>query len=893
MNESTIDWRDVPLVGRDRELARIDAVLRQSTHGGVVIAGEAGVGKTRLAREVVAGGAAAGCHVLRAFATTSTASVPFGVFGSFLDVGNPNRSQTEVLVWAAREIERVADSRSVLLVVDDAHLLDDGSASLVHHLVVTGQVRALVTVRSGVPAPDAVGALWKDDLLDRIDLLPLERPDIAEFGRVALGWPVDPATLSRLTDLSRGNPLWLRELLEAARESGGMRRVHGHVSWQGQLRVGARLDDLVRSRLGADSPGAQALTEYLAIAEPLELDLLETLLGAGALEEAEQRAVTSVWVDGNRRTVRLAHPLYAEVVRSALGAARTRRRARELIAAWTARRRHDDEFRLAQLHLLAGRVSDPALLVSASTRARGLADLDTAEGLARAAFLAGGGDVALLALGECLYWQGRYADLVDLLERETLEGAEPAARAHRSVLLAAAWFWGLGRADAAEQVFSDAIGEFDDGSAEWCDLLAHRCESRMFAGRFAESIDDAGEVLERSAAPVVARLNAFSGLVPSLALAGRVDDALEHAGTGIELMLSSEAGLDGAGSFVGHCLAQLLRGDLVDLEALVTSLYDDALSRPEDPLRGTWALLIGRAALGAGHLDVAVARLREGGALLHHHDPGRGLSWCLSSLAEALAMQGHGAEAHEVLVSAEAAQHPPVRCFDLELGLARAWTASALGKGELARKLATDTATEMITSGAFGAGALALFDAARLGAKGTTSCWPELLPKLQGPLFPVMASTAAALEVGEPSALLAASEAFEGIGANLWAAETAAEAALAFHRRDDQVGCERTRARCATLVDECGSPRTPLLFAAGARSGGRLTRREREVAQLAGAGLSNRAIAQQLGISRRTAENHLAHAFQKLGVASRAELGAASSATTAPAEGGWRPGPRD
>ena len=58
MNESTIDWRDLPLVGRDRELARIDAALRSSTQGGVVIAGEAGAGKTRLAREVVAGGAA-------------------------------------------------------------------------------------------------------------------------------------------------------------------------------------------------------------------------------------------------------------------------------------------------------------------------------------------------------------------------------------------------------------------------------------------------------------------------------------------------------------------------------------------------------------------------------------------------------------------------------------------------------------------------------------------------------------------------------------------------------------------------------------------------------------------------------------------------------------------
>lgn len=51
-----------------------------------------------------------------------------------------------------------------------------------------------------------------------------------------------------------------------------------------------------------------------------------------------------------------------------------------------------------------------------------------------------------------------------------------------------------------------------------------------------------------------------------------------------------------------------------------------------------------------------------------------------------------------------------------------------------------------------------------------------------------------------------------------------------------------------------------------------LSKREREVALLAAQGMTSRAIAEQLFISSRTAENHLAKAYDKLGVRSRAEL---------------------
>ena len=62
---------------------------------------------------------------------------------------------------------------------------------------------------------------------------------------------------------------------------------------------------------------------------------------------------------------------------------------------------------------------------------------------------------------------------------------------------------------------------------------------------------------------------------------------------------------------------------------------------------------------------------------------------------------------------------------------------------------------------------------------------------------------------------------------------------------------------------------------AGASSvGSRLTRREREVARLLAAGLSNRQIAEQLFVSERTAETHVQNILMKLGFGSRTQVAA-------------------
>jgi hypothetical protein len=63
-----------------------------------------------------------------------------------------------------------AAGRPLLVFVDDAHLLDDGSATLLHQLALTRAATVLATVRSGERAPDPVVSLWKDALADRIEV---------------------------------------------------------------------------------------------------------------------------------------------------------------------------------------------------------------------------------------------------------------------------------------------------------------------------------------------------------------------------------------------------------------------------------------------------------------------------------------------------------------------------------------------------------------------------------------------------------------------------------------------------------------------------------------------------------------------------------------------------
>ncbi len=300
-----------PFTGRADELELVRRSVAAG-RGGLVVTGPAGSGKTRLVTEAVRG-----TDCARAAGTPETRDIPFAAFAHLLP-------ETVTLHRAVHLLSGVR-----LLLVDDAHLLDDSSAALLHQLAVHGRTRLLVVATDGAPVPDAVARLWSGELLPRLALEPLPREDTAELLTAGAGTGLEPLTVDRLHRLSRGDLRLLRELLTAVREEGLLVPVPGtdRRAWRGPVPVTravrertARVLDRVRDR-----SEEQETLDRLAFAEPLPLDLGRDDLDLRALENLEAEGLVTVDDHG---AARLAHPLHGPVLRAAAGRLRARRLAR-------------------------------------------------------------------------------------------------------------------------------------------------------------------------------------------------------------------------------------------------------------------------------------------------------------------------------------------------------------------------------------------------------------------------------------------------------------------------------------------------------------------------------------------------------------------------------------
>ncbi len=109
------------------------------------------------------------------------------------------------------------------------------------------------------------------------------------------------------------------------------------------------------------------------------------------------------------------------------------------------------------------------------------------------------------------------------------------------------------------------------------------------------------------------------------------------------------------------------------------------------------------------------------------------------------------------------------------------------------------------------------------------------------------------------------------MGAALYAAEAAAGAAREAGRDGLARQSNEEAARARRLAERCEGARTPALSMSVVETTP-LTKREREVAELAARNMASREIAEKLFVSVRTVENHLQRTYEKLGVRSRAEL---------------------
>ncbi len=859
-----------PLAGREAELRSAAAALGGGAAGGVVVAGAAGVGKTRLATEIAALAEEQGCTVAWVRATRSAASIPLGAFAPLLPAGLPDG--VELLARARDVLAERAAGRRLVLCVDDGQLLDDASAALVHQLVAAGEAFAAVTVRRGEPVPDALRALWKDELCPVLELGELSREEVGGLLAAGLGGPVDGASAATIWALTRGNALFLRELARHGLDRGQLAEDGGVWRWRGPMEVGTRLAELVDLRIDGVDADARELLELVAVAGPLELGLLGPGAPAG-LEALERGELVEHRADGRRRSVDVAHPLHGEAVRARLTPSRLAALHRRLADAVSAHgaRRGGDLLRVATWRLESGGSEDGALFARAAFRALAAPDAALAERLARAALQAGAGFRAELALGRALAVAGRgaeaearFAGLAGRVEDDR-ELAEVAVARARNL------FWALDRADDADAALRGAEQVVRDAALRH-ELAAQRARLTAAHGRPAPALAAARPLLDDPGVDERARTTAAMGAVEALFTSGRSDAAVALAGTWLPVARRRRHELPSAEPVLAGMRPMALRlaGRLTEATTASEQAYAELLSRRSATGIAVEANSLGLIWLARGRVRTALRFCRESAALLRDADPVGMLAFALAGVGQAAAQAGEPDAARAAIAELErtALGH---KAFAVELELARAWDAAAHGELTRARALARDAGALARSHGQDAYAVRALHELCRLGDPGTAAPeLAELADRVDGPHAATAAAHAAALVARDGNALLAVAERFAAHGALLVAVEAAGAAAEAHRETGRQASARAATARAGLWLAECEGARPPTLLAAPDAAG--LTAREREIALLAAAGSSSREIAAQLVVSVRTVDNHLQHAYRKLGVTRRQDL---------------------
>ena len=217
-----------PIVGRRPELEVFSRTLSSGKVTGIVIHGRAGVGKTRLADECLEQAAASGHPTERVVGSRTAALLPLGAVvallaGGFGRTGLDGQLSMLALFEEARQaLHERHHGRRLVIVADDVALLDVASIALLGYLAAQGRIFLVATARTGEPVPDLLAGLWRDGRMVRIDLQDLSRIHVDTLLHLTLGGPIEAGAGRELWEITRGNPLYVHELVLGALESGAL-----------------------------------------------------------------------------------------------------------------------------------------------------------------------------------------------------------------------------------------------------------------------------------------------------------------------------------------------------------------------------------------------------------------------------------------------------------------------------------------------------------------------------------------------------------------------------------------------------------------------------------------------------------------------------------------------
>jgi DNA-binding CsgD family transcriptional regulator len=874
VSESPIFEHLWPVVGRGEELRTLNQALGDPECGGVALVGGAGFGKTCLAAQVMQLAEDRKMAFASLRATKSAAAIPFAALAPlFVELDLTPKFDAGLFRTVVQAIDRHRGDQRMALIIDDAQELDDASVALLDQLIEQkGLVFFVFTVRMGEGDAEYIVRKWKDQQIVRIEVGPLPDSELRTLAVLAVGGPLDGATLQSLVESSAGNVLFLRELIQGALESGVLRSELGLWRLHGSLAHSPRLRDLIEQRLSALNEEEQEALELVALSDPVRLDLLETLVPLRSIERLDSLGLLDVLDRESGPELRLNHPLYGEVVRAHLPSIRKIRLSRSLADAAEAKGKVSDRdtLRVAVWRLDGGGGGRTDTTLEAATIALRTENYALAVRLSRSIWEDVRSVDAAVVLGDALDFLGRSREAEEILSAAAPLAESDRQRTSVAVRRASALFRSLGDAHGADRVIEDAVASItDQGCRREIDAL--RGNFLLLSGDVAGSIALDESVLEivGDAAFAQASLDFGTGL----ALAGRTTEAISHTAVALSARtdLDDEEQLSAIGVYlVAQCLAHYHAGHLAEAQLIADAGYQVSVEKTNVDGQAWFASILGLVYLAQGRLVTSINMFRESAALfgsLGH--PGR--RWGLSGIALASSYQGESSTANQALADIDQIPPTAVRIQEVNTIRGRAWGAQVRGELSAARDLLWEAAALAESWGQHSTEAEALHDLVRMGVGSRAADRIERLANVvDGTFMEARLSFCRAASAEDVVLAALAAEQFDAIGANLFAAESFALEARLAGSRGLRRRASAAEARSARSLAKC--EQASMTWVPRSAKDSQLSEREREVALLAAKNLSSREIAERLFVSVRTVDNHLQQVYVKLGVKRRTDL---------------------
>lgn len=291
-----------------------DQLSSQSGPHGVIITGDGGSGKTTVLRSVL-DRLRNSAHVIHLRGSTMGARQPYGALRVQIADLSPDamRHPACVINGLTGTLEDQAHGLPVIVIVDDANLLDGHSATVLGQMVQSGIIRVAAACRDIAGAPDYFQRLHREGTLAGVELAPLAQCDVAAFLESALGQPASRASSLALHRHSGGNVRLLGALLDDYLASGALGSAGGvGVLTSTEVRLGPHAARLMTERIADLPPVQRALLNRLAEAGPSPLGSIPTA-SLAALDELLERGIVSI--DSDRwATISLTSSLLSDLI---------------------------------------------------------------------------------------------------------------------------------------------------------------------------------------------------------------------------------------------------------------------------------------------------------------------------------------------------------------------------------------------------------------------------------------------------------------------------------------------------------------------------------------------------------------------------------------------------